>query len=104
MKTPLRVGGSDTTVRILDADGKTLATVNKNLKECDYGTAKEIVRAVNSNDELFKACEAFVAHQNGYNVDGFKRQGDDEAACARNWRVVCGMARNAIASATRIPF
>ena len=47
-KTPLQIKGSDTTVRICDANGKTLATINRALGERDYDTAKDIVDAVNA--------------------------------------------------------
>lgn len=49
MKTPLKIKGSDktTALRICDADGKTLATINKSLGEQDYPTALAIVNAVN---------------------------------------------------------
>ena len=46
-KTPLQIKGSDTTVRICDANGRTLATINRALDERDYDTAKDIVDAVN---------------------------------------------------------
>lgn len=48
MKTPLQIKGSSTTVRICDSDGKTLATINKALKDDDYKTAKAIVDACNA--------------------------------------------------------
>jgi hypothetical protein len=47
MKTPLQIRGSDTTVRICDADGKTLATINRALGAQDYNTAVDICNAVN---------------------------------------------------------
>lgn len=47
MKTPLQILGSISTVRICDADGKTLATMNKALGEKDYNTALLIVAIVN---------------------------------------------------------
>lgn len=52
IKTPLQIKGSDTTVRICDADGKTLATINKALGVDDYPTAKQIVEAVNMYAEI----------------------------------------------------
>lgn len=48
MKKPLQIKGNDTTVKICDADGKTLATISKSLGEDDFATAFEIVRACNS--------------------------------------------------------
>jgi hypothetical protein len=47
MITPLQIKGSETSVRICDANGRTLATINKSLGEKDYETAKQIVDAVN---------------------------------------------------------
>ena len=49
MKTPLQIKGSDTTtaLRICDANGKTLATISKSLRDQDYVVAMEIVNSVN---------------------------------------------------------
>jgi hypothetical protein len=47
LKTPLQIKGSNTTVRICDADGKTLATINKALGEHDNDVAQIIVNCVN---------------------------------------------------------
>ncbi|MDD4390221.1 MAG: hypothetical protein PHW03_05395 [Eubacteriales bacterium] len=68
MNTPLQIKGSDTTVRICDANGKTLATINKALGEDDYKTAQAIVSMCNVHDELLAACEillSIVSTQNG---------------------------------------
>lgn len=51
---PLQVKGSDTTVRICDARGKTLATINKALGEMDYFTAKEMVDLCNQKAREMK--------------------------------------------------
>jgi len=56
MKTPLQIKGSDNSVRICDADGKTLATINRALGVEDYPTAKEIIDAVNRDAERRQLC------------------------------------------------
>jgi len=49
MKTPLQIKGSDktTALRICDANGKTLATINKSLGDQDYVVALDIINSVN---------------------------------------------------------
>lgn len=45
---------------------------------------------------LAEACDLFVKHSAGYNIDGTPRQIKDDTGCGRNWNKVLGIAKSAI--------
>ena len=48
------------------------------------------------NGRLREACEVFIKHTEGYNVDGSKRQIEDDDNCGRNYNEVISKAKAAL--------